>query len=117
MTQIQRLGLVVILVAMFSTLMEEISGKYGLYTPWIRIIGALIGTYVFLKDFPQPKQKLNMRYREQIERAIRGGLLSTIDSHGPIDSKLVYSATKRVFGQLKGLAKNKYIRWEKKEKE
>jgi len=39
-----------------------------------------------------------------VERAIAGALKNSINSHGPIDYKLISSASKRIYGQLKNLA-------------
>ena len=49
---------------------------------------------------------LDLQYRGQAVRAIAGAMNDCINEHGPIDQGLVVSATKRVFGGLKSLARS-----------
>jgi len=49
---------------------------------------------------------LDLKYSHQIEHAIAGAVKSCIDNHGPIDVNLVGSATKRVYGAIRSLARS-----------
>lgn len=49
--------------------------------------------------------KLDMENRSLVERQIAGALKSTIRAHGPIDNFWVGSAAKRIYGQLKAIAR------------
>lgn len=40
------------------------------------------------------------REKDALNKAIRGGLLDTINAHGPIDRQEVASAAKRIAGQI-----------------
>ncbi len=53
-------------------------------------------------------EKLN-RVRVLEQNRIKGGLKQTINAHGPIDKKLIGSATKRIYGALLGDGKSDKI--------
>lgn len=48
---------------------------------------------------------VNISDRSTVESRVAGALKNTVDAHGPIDKDWVASAAKRIYGMLKGLAK------------
>lgn len=48
---------------------------------------------------------LDIENRSDVEKIIAGALKSTINVHGPITPEWIGSASKRIYGQLRGLAK------------
>jgi hypothetical protein len=50
--------------------------------------------------------KIDIQNRSKITKIINGAIISAINDHGPITEDNYSSASKRVYGELKCLAKN-----------
>jgi len=56
------------------------------------------------------KNVLDISDRSSVESRLAGALKNTIYAHGPITKDWVASAAKRMYGQLKGMAREQHRR-------
>ena len=58
--------------------------------------------------------RLNQKMHKKLFKAIENELFLEIIDHGPIDKKLVFSATKRIVGQIKTFIYNGQVKEQKR---